>query len=814
MVNLVLQAAADHSASDALVLSGRDAISCVKAMLAERIERATNVPEASSKDRFKHSLQIPPNEPLLPPAPHNVQTSQIIKPPSPEPQSKAPGPVEIDYRDDGVTDAVWNQLQKDIVDQAAVSQAVQKKLREMEESAIQAAQEEEVQRQLVQQKELERARVKDAAVKDELRRQLEEARIREALAKAQRDRIAAELEARKQEEAMRRKQEAQAQAKLRQMGVCVAGYQWIKQSSGYSMSVRLANLAACADEDSRSQSSSSSEDDQDQSWDDFAEESIAQQPCLSLFDSKQFPSVTEALDYDRKQHQFDLDGTCSRLSLDFHQRIRLINFIRKNQPSSTTIFTGEEPFFTEDEYLKPVVEDDPLLQFQPDDEWSDSDEEAGKAGPPASDLRAANIRIRALEKKLADAKRDLVDYRGFIGERLNLASLSEAIKESDSILRPARDDDSHYFESYGENDIHATMIQDKVRTSTYAQFIMTSPSLFQDAIVLDVGCGTGILSLFAAKSGAKHVFAVDASDIAEKATEIVKANGLDNIITVIRGKVEDIVLPEGITHVDVIISEWMGYALLYESMLDSVLHARDRFLKPDGGVMAPSQCQMMLGLCEGSEIFKERVDFWGDVYGFDLSTMAGGVYDEAVVDVVGPDAIISKPYVIKDLNLGTITPRQLDFSSSFTLVSTAERRTRVHAFILYFDTFFTTTGEPIPDGTQVKIVKEGDIALAEVWPVGNKPAPQRRASLGGRKLSTKITSFSTGPKSTPTHWKQTLFLLREPLVVTEGDVVVGSFHCRKSETNSRELEVEIHYALRESSDAAVGEVTVQMYKVR
>lgn len=80
-----------------------------------------------------------------------------------------------------------------------------------------------------------------------------------------------------------------------------------------NMSVRLPNLAVCADDDSGSQSGSSSEDDQDQSWDDFAEESIAQQACLSLFESKQFPSVTEALEYDRKQHKFDLDGICSHL---------------------------------------------------------------------------------------------------------------------------------------------------------------------------------------------------------------------------------------------------------------------------------------------------------------------------------------------------------------------------------------------------------------------------------------------------------------------------------------------------------------------
>lgn len=80
-------------------------------------------------------------------------------------------------------------------------------------------------------------------------------------------------------------------------------------------------------------------------------------------------------------------------------------------------------------------------------------------------------------------------------------------------------------------EIHAVMIQDRVRTSTYASFILSSSSLFEGATVLDVGCGTGILSLFAAKSGAKRVLAVDASDIAQKAREIVKANGYDDIIT-------------------------------------------------------------------------------------------------------------------------------------------------------------------------------------------------------------------------------------------------------------------------------------------
>ena len=189
-----------------------------------------------------------------------------------------------------------------------------------------------------------------------------------------------------------------------------------------------------------------------------------------------------------------------------------------------------------------------MPEFQPDDEWSESEDGESTSKDALADLPTATRRIRRLEKKLADAKQDLVDYRAFVGERLNLSRLTQGIDDSSPGPAPPRDDDSHYFESYGENgkyslafrfinllitgvDIHAIMIQDKVRTSTYAQFIMTNPTLFRDAIVLDVGCGTGILSLFAAKSGAKRVIAVDASDIAEKATKIVQANGLDGVIT-------------------------------------------------------------------------------------------------------------------------------------------------------------------------------------------------------------------------------------------------------------------------------------------
>ena len=79
-------------------------------------------------------------------------------------------------------------------------------------------------------------------------------------------------------------------------------------------------------------------------------------------------------------------------------------------------------------------------------------------------------------------------------------------------------------------DIHETMLKDKVRTLAYRDFIYGHKHLFKDKVVLDVGCGTGILSLFCARAGAQRVIAVDNSDIAYKASAIVAENKLDNII--------------------------------------------------------------------------------------------------------------------------------------------------------------------------------------------------------------------------------------------------------------------------------------------
>ena len=66
-------------------------------------------------------------------------------------------------------------------------------------------------------------------------------------------------------------------------------------------------------------------------------------------------------------------------------------------------------------------------------------------------------------------------------------------------------ENDYYFDSYAQISIHEEMLKDSVRTNAYKDAILNNKHLFENKVVLDVGCGTGILSMFAAQAGAKHV---------------------------------------------------------------------------------------------------------------------------------------------------------------------------------------------------------------------------------------------------------------------------------------------------------------------
>lgn len=300
----------------------------------------------------------------------------------------------------------------------------------------------------------------------------------------------------------------------------------------------------------------------------------------------------------------------------------------------------------------------------------------------------------------------------------------------------------YYFDSYSHHGIHEEMLKDEVRTRTYQMAILNNKHLFEDKIILDVGCGTGILSMFAVQAGAKHVYAVDCSSIIEQATRIVRDNGMSDTITLIQGKMEEIDLP--VDKVDIIVSEWMGYFLLYESMLNTVIRARDKWLKPDG-IVFPDKAVMYLCAVEDEQMKYERVDFWENVYGFDMSALKEVALKEPVVDIVDPKLVVTNSVPILNIDLQNCTEEDLSFTSPFRLG--AKRRDYIHSFVAYFECAFTRVHKPL--------------------------------------------GFSTSPFSKYTHWKQTIFYLNEPISICEGEELVGRISCKPNTKNERDLDISL-----------------------
>lgn len=122
----------------------------------------------------------------------------------------------------------------------------------------------------------------------------------------------------------------------------------------------------------------------------------------------------------------------------------------------------------------------------------------------------------------------------------------------------------------------------------------------------------GILSIYSAQAGAKKVYAVEASILAKAIEQVSIENNVQGKIEVIHSKVEDI-CPDSLEKVDIIVSEWMGFYLMFEGMLDSVLFARDNFLREDG-LLFPYLAKLYASPCQLHSMY----GFWENVYGVSM----------------------------------------------------------------------------------------------------------------------------------------------------------------------------------------------------
>ncbi|KAF1792997.1 S-adenosyl-L-methionine-dependent methyltransferase [Phytophthora cactorum] len=189
-----------------------------------------------------------------------------------------------------------------------------------------------------------------------------------------------------------------------------------------------------------------------------------------------------------------------------------------------------------------------------------------------------------------------------------------------------KDEANPFSQYYGMLLHQQNMLQDHVRTGTYERAMLSNPTDFRDKVVLDVGTGSGILAFFAIKAGARKVYAVELSNMAECARELVAANGLSDRITVIKGKMEEVQLPE---QVDVVVSEPMGFFLVHERMLETFVTAGKKWRRPAPSFkMFPSIGTMFMSPFSDDSIYREqmaKVAFWQqqDFYGVNLSRPTG-----------------------------------------------------------------------------------------------------------------------------------------------------------------------------------------------
>ena len=164
-----------------------------------------------------------------------------------------------------------------------------------------------------------------------------------------------------------------------------------------------------------------------------------------------------------------------------------------------------------------------------------------------------------------------------------------------------------YFTAYDDVSVHRLMVRDAARTEAYRRAVLENAHLFKDKVVMDVGAGTGVLSLFAKQAGAKKVYAVEASGMTAVLKEIIELNDEEGVIEVVEGRAEEVDI--GNVKVDVMISEWMGFYLLHESMLDSVILAREKHLDEDG-IMFPSHATIYAAPVQMEEWVQVRAEIW------------------------------------------------------------------------------------------------------------------------------------------------------------------------------------------------------------
>ncbi|OLE71907.1 MAG: hypothetical protein AUI36_01930, partial [Cyanobacteria bacterium 13_1_40CM_2_61_4] len=220
------------------------------------------------------------------------------------------------------------------------------------------------------------------------------------------------------------------------------------------------------------------------------------------------------------------------------------------------------------------------------------------------------------------------------------------------------------------------MIADQGRMGAYSRALQRS--IAHGSTVLDIGAGTGILSLLACQYGARKVYAVEPSSAIAIAEEAARANGFADRMECIQALSTDIRLPQ---KADVIISDLRGVLPLFQQHLPSIVDARSRLLQP-GGNLIPKRDVLWAAVVETPRSYDQLMKPW-ERERFDLNMAAASqivknVWKEGRVT---PDQLLTKPY--RWATIDYLTVESPDVSGEMTFQ--VERPGTGHGFVLWFD---------------------------------------------------------------------------------------------------------------------------------
>ncbi|MDG2381895.1 MAG: 50S ribosomal protein L11 methyltransferase [Pirellulaceae bacterium] len=239
----------------------------------------------------------------------------------------------------------------------------------------------------------------------------------------------------------------------------------------------------------------------------------------------------------------------------------------------------------------------------------------------------------------------------------------------------------NYLKPYGDIELQRRMVSDRYRTDAFAAAIRECVQ--PGDRVMDVGTGTGILAMLAARAGAESVCAVDITDIAEVAKYLIEVNDLSGRIQVLQEAADEVHLDH---EVDLIVSEWLGHAAFAEGMLHAVLQARRNNLAATGRMM-PSHVRVLLAPLDDPILYRnEGPGFWRTpVHGIDLSALQDVELAQGrpLQIRIEPAALLAPGQILLELDLLTTNMEDICFEGQFSFLP--NRDGVLNGFGLWFE---------------------------------------------------------------------------------------------------------------------------------